>query len=60
MKIKDCFVGQEVGHNSEGIVFIGEIKSLSEYSQGYFATVDFNGVEGDKEIDIEYLLGVVK
>lgn len=60
MKIKDCFVGQYVGHNSDGDVFTGVINSLSEYSQGYFATVDFNGVDGDKEIDIEYLLGVVK
>ena len=60
MKIKDCFVGQTVGCNSEGNVFIGVIKGLSEYSQGYFATVDFKGVAGYKEIDIEYLLGVVK
>ena len=60
MKIKDCFVGQTVGHNSEGIVFTGVIKSLSEYSEGYFATVDFDGIDGDKKIDTEYLLGVVK
>ena len=60
MKIKDCFVGQVVGHNSNGTVFTGVIKSLSEYVEGYFATVDFNGIDGDKEIDIEYLLGVVK
>ena len=60
MKIKDCFVGQAVGHNSGGDVFTGVIKSLSEYSKGYFATVDFNGVDSDKEIDIEYLIGVVK
>ena len=60
MKIKDCFVGQDVGYNSEGIVLTGVVKSLSEHSQGYFATVDFNGIDGDKEIDIEYLLGVVK
>ena len=60
MKIKDCFVGQVVGHNSEEVVFTGVIKGLSEYSQGYFATVDFNGIDGDKEIDIEYLLGVVE
>ena len=60
MKIKDCFVGQEVGHNSEGFVFTGVIKSLSKYSEGYFATVNFNGIDRDKEIDIEYLLGVVK
>ena len=39
MKIKDCFVGQTVGHNSDGTVFTGVIKGLSEYSQGYFATV---------------------
>ena len=60
MNIKDCFVGQYVGHNSDGDVFTGVIKSLTEYSQGYFATVDFKGVDGDKEIDIEYLIGVVK
>ena len=60
MKIKDCFVGQTVGHNSDGTVFTGVIKGLSEYSQGYFATVSFDGVNGDKEIDIEYLIGVVK
>ena len=60
MKIKDCFVGQTVGHNLDGDVFTGVIKSLSEYSQGYFATVDFNGIDGDKEIDIKYILGVVK
>ena len=60
MKIKDCFVGQEVGHNSEGIVFTGAIKSLSKYSEGYFAAVDFNGIDGHVEIDIECLLGVVK
>ena len=60
MKIKDCFVGQEVGHNSEGIVVTGVIKSLSEYSEGYFATVDFNDIAPDIKIDIEYLLGVVK
>ena len=60
MKIKDCFVGQTVGHNLDGDVFTGVIKGLSEYYEGYFATVDFNGVDGDKEIDIEYLLGVVK
>ena len=60
MKIKDCFIGQVVGHNSDGIVFTGVIKGLSKYSQGYFATVDFKGVAGYKEIDIEYLLGVVK
>lgn len=60
MKIKDCYVGQAVGHNSDGDVFTGVIKSLSEYSQGYFATVSFNGIDGDKEIDIEYLIGVVK
>lgn len=60
MKIKDCFVGQTVGHNSDGTVFTGVIKSLTEYSQGYFATVDFKGVDGDKEIDIEYLIVVVK
>ena len=60
MKIKDCFVGQVVGHNSGGVVFTGVIKGLSEYSQGYFATVDFNDIDGDKEIHIEYLLGVVK
>ena len=60
MKIKDCFVGQEVGYNSDGDVFTGVIKGLSEYSEGYFATVDFKGIDGDKEIDIEYLLGVVK
>lgn len=60
MNIKDCFVGQDVGHNSDGVVFTGVVKSLSEYSEGYFATVSFNGVDGDKEIDIEYLIGVVK
>ena len=60
MKIKDCFVGQVVGYNSEGYVFTGAIKSLSKYSEGYFATVDFNGIDGDVEIDIECLLGVVK
>ena len=60
MKIKDCFVGQTVGQNSEGFVFIGVIKSLSEYSEGYFAVVDFNDIGGDKKVDIEYLLGVVK
>ena len=60
MKIKDCFVGQTVGHNSDGIVFTGVIKSLSEYSQGYFATVDFKDIDGDMDIDIECLLGVVK
>ena len=60
MKIKDCFVGQEVGHNSEGVVFTGVIKSLSEYSEGYFATVDFKDIDGDMDIDIECLLGVVK
>jgi hypothetical protein len=60
MKINDCFVGQKVGYNSYGLVFTGEIKSLSEYSEGYFATVDFNGVEGESEVDIEYLLGVVE
>ena len=60
MKIKDCFVGQAVGHNSEGFVITGVIKSLSEYSQGYFATVDFKDIDGDMDIDIEYLLGVVK
>ena len=60
MKIKDCFVGQEVGHNSEGIVFTGVIKSLSGYSEGYFAAVDFNGIDGYVEIDTECLLGVVK
>ena len=60
MKIKDCFVGQTVGHNSNGTVFTGVIKSLSEYPQGYFDTVAFKGIDGDKEIDIEYLLGVVK
>ena len=59
MKIKDCSVGQTVGHNSEGIVITGVIKSLSEYSEGYFAVVDFD-FDGDKKIDIEYLLGVVK
>ena len=60
MKIKDCFVGQTVGHNSEGFVLTGVIKSLSEYSEGYFAVVDFNDINGDKKIDIEYLLGAVK
>ena len=60
MKIKDCFVGQAVGHNSEGFVITGVIKSLSEYSQGYFATVDFKDIDGDMDIDIECLLGVVK
>ena len=60
MKIKDCFVGQYVGHNSDGDVFTGVIKSLSEYSQGYLAIVDFNGIDGDKVINIDYLLGVVK
>ena len=60
MKIKDCFVGQVVGYNSDGDVFTGVIKSLSEYSEGYFAVVDFNDIDGDKKIDIEYLLGVVK
>ena len=60
MKIKDCFVGQTVGCNSEGNVFIGVIEGLSKYYEGYLATVNFNGVDGDKEIDIEYLLGVVK
>ena len=60
MKITACFVGQTVGHNSEGFVFTGVIKSLSEYSEGYFAVVDFNDIDGDKKIDIEYLLGVVK
>ena len=57
MKIQDCFVGQDVGYNSEGIVFTGVIKSLSEW---YFATVDFKDIDGDMDIDIEYLLGVVK
>ena len=60
MKIKDCFVGQDVGYNSDRYVFTGVIKSLSEYSEGYFAAVDFNGIYGDIEIDIECLLGVVK
>ena len=60
MNIKDCFVGQTVGHNSDGVVFTGVIKGLSEYSQGYFATVAFDSVDGDKEIDIEYLIGVIK
>ena len=60
MKIQDCFVGQDVEYNSEGIVFTGVIKSLSEYSQGYFATVDFKDIDGDMDIDIECLLGVVK
>ena len=60
MKIKDCFVGQTVGCNSEGNVFIGVIKGLSEYYDGYLATVDIKGVSNEQEIDIEYLLGVVK
>lgn len=60
MKIKDCFIGQTVGYNSDGVVFTGVIKSLSEYYEGYFALVDFNGVKGESEVDIEYLLGVVK
>ena len=60
MKIKDCFVGQVVGHNLDGDVFTGVIKSLSEYSEGYFAVVDFYGFDGGIKIDIEYLLGVVK
>ena len=60
MKIKDCFVGQKVGYNSDGVIFTGVIKSLSEYYEGYFALVDFNGVEGESEVGIEYLLGVVK
>ena len=52
MKIKDCFVGQTVGHNSEGFVLTGVIKSLSEYSEGYFATVDFNDINGDKKLTL--------
>ena len=41
MKIKDCFVGQVVGYNSDGVIFTGVIKSLSEYSEGYFCSSRF-------------------
>ena len=53
MKIKDCFVGQTVGHNSEGFVLTGVIKSLSEYPEEHFSVVYFNDINCDKKIDIE-------
>lgn len=54
MKLKDCFVGQNVGLYHKGFVLTGVI----EYLDGEIASVKLNGDSGNK-INVKYLLGVV-
>ena len=56
MKLKDCFVGQKVGLYYDGEVLTGTIESLD----GDIATVYLSGLGGGNEVNVKYLLGVVK
>ena len=56
MKLKDCFVGQNVGLYYDGEVLTGAIESLN----GDIATVYLSGLGGGNTINVKYLLGVVK
>ena len=55
MKIQDCYIGQKVGFTYQEEVFTGVIKS----SNGSVAVISSDEHE-DSEINVKYLLGVVK
>ena len=55
MKIQDCYIGQKVGFTYQDEVFTGVIKSLN----GNVAVITYDEHE-DSEINVKYLLGVVK
>lgn len=55
MKLKDCFVGQNVGLYHHGEVLTGVIESLD----GNIATVYLGGLGSGNEVNVKYLLGVV-
>lgn len=56
MKLKGCFVGQKVGLHYDGEVLTGVIESL----EGNIATVYLSGLGSGNEVNVKYLLGVVK
>lgn len=56
MKIKDCYIGQKVGIYYEGEALTGVIEHLD----GVIATVYLTGIGSGNEINVKYLLGVVK
>ena len=56
MKLEDCFVGQNVGLYYNGEVLTGVIESLD----GNIATVYLTGLGSGNEVNVKYLLGVVK
>lgn len=56
LKLKDCFVGQKVGLHYDGKVLTGVIEQL----KGNIATVYLSGLGGGNEINVKYLLGVIK
>lgn len=56
MKLEDCFVGQKVGLHYDGEALTGFIESLD----GDIATVYLSGLGSGNEVNVKYLLGVVK
>lgn len=56
MKLEDCFVGQKVGLHYDGEVLTGVVESLD----GNVATVYLSGLGSGNEVNVKYLLGVIK
>lgn len=56
MKLEDCFVGQKIGLHYGGEVLTGVIEHLD----GDIATVYLSGLGSGNEVNVKYLLGVVK
>ena len=56
MKLKDCYIGQNVGLHHHGEVLTGYIESLDSN----IATVYLSGLGSSNEVNVKYLLGVVK
>lgn len=56
MKLEDCFVGQKIGLHCDGEVLTGVVESLD----GSIATVYLSGLGSGNEVNVKYLLGVVK
>ena len=67
MKLKDCFIGQNVGVNSKSMgILTGEILSLFETKDVdtsesiVYAVIDTEQLDQTVEVPISRLLGVVK
>lgn len=56
MKLEDCFVGQKVGLHYDGEVLTGFIEHLD----GNIANVYLSGLGSGNEVNVKYLLGVIK